>query len=103
MNKIKILVVRPNKQPYIKEINNTINEVYGLVYYPYNEIEIQKNIFLIYSKDVIEDEKMFEKNRMIKDIQIYGNFVVVSKIKDSFISLTNEQIKDVLNLINERK
>lgn len=36
MNKIKILIVEPNKASYEKVINNTIDEIYGLVYYPYN-------------------------------------------------------------------
>ena len=92
--KIKILVVEPNKKAYEKIINNTISEIYGLVYYPYREIEIFQNVYLIYSKEATQNkDNTFKLNRKINNIEIYGTFVIVGKKGNEFISLTDKQIQ----------
>lgn len=96
MNKIKILVIESNKEPYTKVINNSMNEIYGLVYYPYKEIEIEKNVFLIYSKEATEkQDTTFKQNIKINDTLIYGTIVIISRKNNKFISLTTEQIKEL--------
>lgn len=90
MQKIKIIVVRPNKQPQIKEIKSSIESLYGIVYYPYKEIQLEKNVWLIYSKEA--QESKFPLCRKYKDKSIYSNFVIVAKNKDKFISLNKNQI-----------
>lgn len=88
--KVKILFVCPNKQPIIKEINNSIVDLYGLVYYPYYEIELEENIFLIYSKEA--KENCFPLCRIYRNKNIYGNFIILSKKSNEFISLDKEKI-----------
>ena len=44
MKIIKILVVEPNKEPYVKEIKNNISSIYGIVYFPFEELKIVGNI-----------------------------------------------------------
>lgn len=96
MEKVKIVVVEPNKKPYEKLINNTMTEIYGLVYYPYKEIQIQKEIYVIYSKEATEKrDKSFTKNRKINALDIYGTFVIVSKKDNEITSLTDKQINTV--------
>lgn len=100
---IKILVVEPNKKMYEKTIKNTINEIYGLVFYPYKEIEIQKDVFVIYSKEATQlRDKMFKENRKINNIDIFGTFVIVARKNNKLISLTDYQVQEIKNLFLER-
>lgn len=103
LKKIKILVVEPNKKICEKVIKNTIDEIYRLVFYPYKEIEIQKDIFVIYSKEATDlKDKMFKENRTINNISIYGTFVIVAKKNNNLISLTENQIQEIKDLFLER-
>lgn len=103
MRMIKILVVEPNKKMYEKTIKNTINEIYGLVFYPYEEIEIQKDVFVIYSKEAtLIRDKMFKENRKINNIDIFGTFVIVARKNNKLISLTDYQVQEIKNLFLER-
>ena len=104
MNKVKILVVEPNRKInndfkiYEKIIRNTMEEIYKLVYYPYKEIQIQKDIYVIYSKEATEKrDKAFIKNMEINGISIYGTFVVVKRKNNEFVSLTDNEIKEFLD------
>lgn len=98
MSKVKILLVCPNKQPVIKEINNSIYELYGLVYYPYYEIKLEENIFLICSKDA--EENGFPLCRIYKNKKIYSNFVILAKKSNKFVSLNQEQINFYTQMFN---
>lgn len=103
LKKIKILVVEPNKKIREKVIKNTIDEIYGLVFYPYQEIELQKDIFVIYSQEATDlKDKMFKENRTINNISIYGTFVIVAKKNNNLISLTENQIQEIKDLFLER-
>ena len=88
---------------YEKTIKNTINEIYGLVFYPYEEIEIQKDVFVIYSKEAtLLRDKMFKENRKINNIDIFGTFVIVARKNNKLISLTDYQVQEIRNLFLER-
>lgn len=88
---------------YEKTIKNTINEIYGLVFYPYKEIEIQKDVFVIYSKEATQlRDKMFKENRKINNIDIFGTFVIVARKNNKLISLTDYQVQEIKNLFLER-
>lgn len=100
---IKILVAEPNKKIYEKMIKNTIDEIYGLVFYPYEEIEIQKDVFVIYSKEATQlRDKMFKENRKINNINIFGTFVIVARKNNKLISLTDYQVQEIKNLFLEK-
>lgn len=104
MNKIKILVVEPNKQPYPKMINNTEDEIYGLVYYPYKKLEIEKNVFLMYSKEATENQDtIFKVNRRINKTLIYGTFIIVGNKNNNFISLNDRQIEELTEFLSNCK
>lgn len=99
MNKIRILVVEPNKEPYVKEIKNSIGEIYGIVYFPFEILEIEKDVILVSSlgaKNI--NEKCFAANRIYKDKIIYSNFAIISKKGNNYTSLSNEQIKNYIDM-----
>lgn len=97
MEKIKVLICN-QKKIYDKLINES--DMYGLIFYPFEELHIKDNVYIVYSKDATRDkEKIFFKNRTIKGREIYGTFIVVAKEKNKYISLTEQQLKEVLYLI----
>lgn len=96
MKKIKILAIYPNKQPIIKEMKADEEGLYGLVYYPYKEIQLEKGIYLIYSAEAKENE--FPLCRIYKDKKIYSNFVIVAKEFNTYKSLNKEQLNKYTRL-----
>lgn len=96
MNKIKILAIYPNRQPVIEEMKDKEDGLYGLVYYPYKEIELEKNVYLIYSAEA--EQIGFQLCRIYKDIKIYSNFVIVAKEYNTYKSLDKNQINKYMRL-----
>lgn len=90
MEKVRIIVIEPSKQPYVKEIKNNIDSLYGLVYYPYEQIELEKNTYLIYSKET--ENNQFPLCRKLEGLTIFSNFVIVEKEGNKFISLSEDKI-----------
>ena len=92
---IKILVINKTKIDELT-IKNRIDEIYGLVYYHFGEIPLFDNVYAIYSKEATENkDKIFYRNTKINGIEIYGNFIIVAKNKEGFVSLNDEQIKEI--------
>lgn len=93
--KIKILVKEPNKEMYGKTIE-TIGDIYGLVYYPYKNIRILNNVYLIYSGNIVGNDITFLKpNIRIDDFCILGTCIIVARKKDKLNSLTPREIEEI--------
>lgn len=104
MNNIKILVVEPKKEPLVKEIKNSISEIYGIVYFPFEIIEIEKDIVLISSLGAKKiKDRFFPANRIYKDKIIYSSFAILGKKNNNYISLTDEQIKKYTDMFSLEK
>ena len=104
MNNIKILVVEPKKEPFVKEIKNSIGEIYGIVYFPFEIFEIEKDIVLISSLGAKEiKNKFFPANRIYRDKIIYSSFAILVKKNNNYISLTAEQIKKYTDMFSLQK
>lgn len=99
---IKILVINKTKIDELT-IKNRIDEIYGLVYYPVEEILLFDNVYAIYSKEATENkDKIFYRNMKINGIEIYGTFIIVAKNKKGFVSLSDQQVEEI-KYIFERK
>lgn len=91
MNKIRILIVKPNQEPKQMKIEHTLdklqNIVGGLIEY----------VDLDYQTDLIcnEEGKLLgmEWNRRLGDDIIVGTFLVVGQHKGETISLSKKQIR----------
>lgn len=95
---IKILVIDKTKINELT-IKNRIDEIYGLVYYPYGEIPLFDNVYVIYSKEATENkDKIFYRNTKINGIEIYGTFIIVAKNKKGFVSLSDQQVEEIKNI-----
>lgn len=91
MKKIKILIIEPNKEPYVPKIKNTLEEkqkiVEGLVYF----YDIECNVDLIWNEE--GKVKKLPVNRIIEDAIIFGNIIIAGQCNGESISLSRKQIK----------
>ena len=68
VKEIKIVVVEKDKI-YDRIIKNRIDDIYGIVFFPYKEVEILPNIYMIYSIEATEKrEKIFKYNTTVNEI-----------------------------------
>lgn len=90
MDKIKILIVEPIKDPYIEEIVNTLEEKQRIVGGLIQKTELENNVDLIFN----EESKILnlEMNRIIKNDVVCGTFIIVGQKNGKYISLTEKQI-----------
>lgn len=91
MDKIKILIVEPIRDPYIEEIVNTLEEKQRIVGGLIQKAELENNVDLIFN----EESKILnlEMNRIIKNDIVCGTFIIAGQINGEYISLTEKQIR----------
>lgn len=91
MNKIRILVVEPNKEPYQVKIEHTLENLQSVVGGLIEFVELEHNVDLICN----EEGKMYnlELNRAIENDIIAGTFFIAGQHQGKTISLSRKQIK----------
>lgn len=91
MEKIKVLIVEPIRDPYIKEIQNTLEEKQKIVNGLIQFIELEEDVDLIFN----EDGKILnlEMNRIITNDVVCGTFIIAGQINGDSTSLTEKQIQ----------
>ncbi len=98
MNKIRILIVEPNKEPYQKRINHTLEDMQKVVGGLIEFVELEHNVDLICNDiDLICNEKgkiyNLPMNRAIQNDIIAGTFFIAGQHNGETISLSKKQIK----------
>lgn len=91
MSKIRVLIVEPNREPYKKRINHTLEDMQNVVGGLLEYIELEHNVDLIYN----EEGKIYnlQMNRAIQNDIIAGTFFIAGQHKGETISLSKKQIK----------
>ena len=91
MDKIKVLIVETIRDPYVKEIINTLEEKQKIVGGLIQITELEEDVDLIFN----EESKILnlEMNRIIKNDVVCGNFIIAGQRNGEHISLTEKQIK----------
>ena len=91
MNKIRILVVEPNKEPYKKKIPHTLKDMQKVVGGLIEIVELEYNVELICN----EEGKIYNlpMNRAIQNDIIAGTFFIAGQHNGETISLSKKQIK----------
>lgn len=91
VEKIKILIVEPTLDPYVKEVENTLEKKQKIVSGLIEFVELENDIDLIFN----EEGKMYNlpMNRIIKNDIICGTFIIAGQKNGESISLKDEQIK----------
>lgn len=91
MNKIRVLIVEPNREPYQKRMNHTLEDMQNIVGGLLEYIELEHNVDLIYN----EEGKIYnlQMNRAIQNDIIAGTFFIAGQHKGETISLSKKQIK----------
>lgn len=87
---IKIVIVEPNKAPYAKEIENTVEAKQAIVGGYIEAVRLPQDFYII----VNEEGKLqgLEPNRMIRgfDMLVGTFFITKSNHKGDFVSLTDQ-------------
>lgn len=104
MEKIKVLVVEPEKEPYIKEIDNTLeglqNEVDGFI----EVLELERHVDVILNEEGKINNLPF--NRAVNNDVLCGTFIVTGEKNGDTISLSDEMIdkyKEYFKLSNHQQ
>lgn len=90
MSKIRVLIVEPNKEPYVKIIENTLKNLQEIVGGLIEIVELNYNVNIICN----EEGKMtgLPLNRVIKYDVIVGTFIITGQYNGETISLSKQQI-----------
>ena len=90
MNKIRVVIVEPDKEPYEARIKNTLKSMQRIVGGNLYFYEVEKNIDFIWNEE--GKDLNLEFNRVIKDDVIAGTFIITGQQNGETTSLTQEQI-----------
>ncbi len=101
--KIKVLVIEPEKKPYVKWIENTLKSLQGEVggciqaIYPWNDLAaiVTDDEGKLKGKPL--NRVLLDEDGMVYDI-ISGTFLIVGLAEESFCSLTDEQTEKFARL-----
>lgn len=91
MNKIRILVVEPNKEPYQLKIVHTLENLQAVVGGLIEFVELEHNVDLICNEEGKLDN--LPMNRIITNDVVCGTFFIAGQHKGETISLSRKQIK----------
>lgn len=96
MKKIKVIVVEPNKEPYIKEIENSLKGLQSIVGGYIEYINLEKDVNIICN----EEGKLLnlEFNRVIENDIIAGTFIIagINNKEGETISIPKKKIRKYL-------
>lgn len=101
VEKIKILIVEPTLDPYVKEIENTLEKKQKIVGGLIEFVELEDDIDLICN----EKGKIYNlpMNRIIKNDIICGTFIIAGQKNGETVSLTDSQIRKYKSYFKLRK
>ena len=90
-NKIRVLIVKPNKEPYQAKIEHSLESLQEVVEGLIEIVELENNVDLICN----EEGKInnLELNRLVFNDIIAGTFIITGQHKGETISLSRKQIK----------
>lgn len=90
-NKIRVIIVEPNKEPLTVKIKNTLEEKQKIVGGLIEFYELEHNVDLIYN----EESKILnlDFNRIIKNDVVCGTFIITGQKNGYSISLSRKQIQ----------
>lgn len=94
---MKIVVKEPYKDPYIKEVNGTLEEYQSIVG-GYIEVVLFKDDILLVCN---EEGKLIElePNLYLRGDIIVGTVFFIGRDEENFRGLTDEEIQEIMNLI----
>lgn len=91
MKKIKVLVVEPEKEAYVKKISNTLkslnNEVYGKI----EMTNIEDGVIIISNRTSKSEGLPF--NRYMKNNIVCGTFLILGTCNGETVSLSEKMIE----------
>ena len=104
MDKIRVLIVEPNREPYQARIEKGLEEKQKIVGGLIEFVELEHNVDLICN----DEGKIlnFEMNRVIQNDVICGTFIIAGQHEGETISLSKKQLKkykEEFRLCNDKR
>lgn len=97
---IRVILVEPDKEPYVREISNSLNSFQNIVGGLIEYINLENNVDIICN----DEGKMmgFDFNRIIKNDVIAGNFIIagVNLKTGNIISIPKNKIENYLEMFS---
>lgn len=94
---MKVIIVEPNKVPYVKEINNNLEDFQEVVGGYIETVFLPNGLILVCNEE--GKIKGLPVNRKIGNDIIVGTFIVTTNKGDEFVSLNDDQIKEALAML----
>lgn len=91
MSKIRILVVKPNEEPHVLKVENTLKELQNIVGGLIEFIQLEHNVDLICNEE--GKIRHLPMNRFVQNDIICGTFFIAGEHEGETISLSRKQIK----------
>lgn len=91
MNKIRILVIEPNKEPYQLKVEHTLENLQKIVGGLIEFVELEHNVDLICNEEGKINK--LPMNRIITNDVVCGTFFIAGHHKGKTISLSRKQIE----------
>ncbi len=96
--KIKVLLCPPGKKPQLTEIENEIASIEEILDGVLGVKVLDDSGMCLLFND-IGDRKALDLNRVIQNDPIFGSCIFCRKDGERFISLTDDEIQDLENLL----
>lgn len=99
--KIDVLIVEPNKEPYLASIDNNLKSFQNIVGGNFEFDPLSKTVALICH----EEGKLINLpvNRVLEDDVIVGNFFIVGYEREDFCSLSDEDIEKYTDMFQQQQ
>ena len=101
MNKIRILVIEPSKEPYQLKIEHTLENMQNVVGGLIEFIELEPSVDLICNEEGKIDG--LELNRIVGNDIIAGTFFIAGQHQGETISLSKKQIRKYKEIFKMNK
>lgn len=94
MSKIKVLVVEPNRNPYVKEIRPTLKEEQKIVGGLIEPVDLDENGEVVLICNEKGKANRMQPNRYVPQIEdtVFGTFFLCGGEGEDFSSLSGQQI-----------
>lgn len=93
---MRVVIVEPNKVPYIKEVKNILEDFQSIVGGYIETISLPNGLIVVCNEE--GKVKGLPANRKIGNDIIVGTFIITTSYQDDFRTLSEEQVKEALEM-----
>lgn len=103
MNTLRIVIVEPNKAPYIKKVSNTLRALQDIVGGNIETITIPNRFIIVCNEEgrihSLPLCRILTQNNC--EFPLFGTCFLISSSGEEFVSLSEKQIEECIELFSE--